>query len=33
MLVSTSAHIAGHRIPQTLGLVRGKTIRARHLGR
>ena len=33
MIVSTTPHIAGHRITQTLGLVRGNTIRARHLGR
>ena len=33
MIVSTTSHIAGHRITQTLGLVRGNTIRARHLGR
>ncbi|MYA85523.1 MAG: YbjQ family protein [Acidimicrobiaceae bacterium] len=33
MIVSTTSHIAGHRMTQTLGLVRGNTIRARHLGR
>jgi len=33
MIISTTPHVAGHRITQTLGLVRGNTIRARHLGR
>lgn len=33
MIVTTSESIAGHRIVRTLGLVRGNTIRARHLGR
>jgi uncharacterized protein YbjQ (UPF0145 family) len=33
MIITTSEHIAGMRITQTLGLVRGNTIRARHLGR
>ncbi len=33
MIISTSEHIAGHRIVRTLGLVRGNTIRARHLGK
>ena len=33
MIVTTSHDIAGHRIVRTLGLVRGNTIRARHLGR
>ena len=33
MIVSTSEQIAGQRIVKTLGLVRGNTIRARHLGR
>lgn len=33
MIVSTSEGVAGHRITRTLGLVRGNTIRARHLGR
>ncbi len=32
MLVVTSASIAGKRIVQTLGLVRGTTVRAHHLG-
>jgi uncharacterized protein YbjQ (UPF0145 family) len=32
MLVSTTHEIAGKRIVETLGLVRGNTIRARHLG-
>lgn len=33
MMVTPSANIAGFRIVETLGLVRGNTIRARHLGR
>ena len=33
MIISTTPEVAGHRITQTLGLVRGNTIRARHLGR
>ena len=33
MMVVTSETIAGKRIVNTLGLVRGNTVRARHLGR
>ncbi len=33
MIVTTSAAIAGKRVVRTLGLVRGNTIRARHVGR
>ena len=33
MIISTTDNVAGHRVSQTLGLVRGNTIRARHLGR
>jgi uncharacterized protein YbjQ (UPF0145 family) len=33
MIVVTSENIAGHRIVKTLGLVRGNTIRARHVGK
>jgi uncharacterized protein YbjQ (UPF0145 family) len=33
MIVATSETIAGKRIVQTLGLVRGNTIRARHVGK
>ncbi|MGB5488316.1 MAG: YbjQ family protein [Lysobacterales bacterium] len=33
MLVVTSETIASHRIVRTLGLVRGNTIRARHVGK
>ncbi len=33
MIVTPASSIAGHRVKQTLGLVRGNTIRARHLGR
>jgi len=33
MLVITSETIANHRIVKTLGLVRGNTVRARHVGR
>jgi uncharacterized protein YbjQ (UPF0145 family) len=33
MIVVTTADIPGMRVVQTLGLVRGNTIRARHLGK
>ncbi len=33
MIVTTTATIAGKRVKRTLGMVRGNTIRARHLGR
>lgn len=33
VLLATSDTIAGHRIVRTLGLVRGNTIRSRHIGR
>ena len=33
MIVVTSEYIAGKRIVRTLGLVRGNTVRARHIGR
>ena len=33
MIVTTSATIHGKRVRRTLGLVRGNTIRARHIGR
>ena len=33
MIVTPSATIAGHRVVKTLGLVRGNTIRARHMGK
>ncbi|MBN2431738.1 MAG: YbjQ family protein [Acidobacteria bacterium] len=33
MIVVTSSQIAGKRIVRTLGLVRGNTIRARHVGK
>ena len=33
MIVVTTADVAGQRIVETLGLVRGSTIRSRHLGR
>jgi len=33
MMITPSAAVAGHRIKQTLGLVRGNTIRARHVGK
>lgn len=32
MIISTSETIAGREITQTLGVARGNTIRARHLG-
>jgi uncharacterized protein YbjQ (UPF0145 family) len=33
MLLSTTEAIEGRRVAETLGLVRGNTIRARHVGR
>ena len=33
MIIVTSENIAGKRITRTLGLVRGNTIRARHIGK
>jgi uncharacterized protein YbjQ (UPF0145 family) len=33
MIVTTTRDVAGKRIVRTLGLVRGNTIRARHVGR
>ncbi len=33
MKLSTTSEIVGEKISQSLGLVRGNTIRARHLGR
>ncbi len=33
MIVTPAASIAGHRIVRTLGLVRGNTVRVRHLGK
>lgn len=33
MIVTTTPTVAGKRIVRTLGLVRGNTIRARHLGK
>lgn len=33
MIVSTSSSISGKRIVRTLGLVRGNTVRTRHVGR
>ena len=33
MIVVTSENITGKRIVKTLGLVRGNTVRARHIGR
>ena len=33
MIVTTTEHIEDRRIVKTLGLVRGNTIRARHVGR
>ena len=33
MIVSTSAQIEGKAIEKTIGLVKGNTIRARHIGR
>lgn len=33
MIVATTEAVAGHRVARTLGLVRGSSIRARHVGR
>jgi uncharacterized protein YbjQ (UPF0145 family) len=33
MIITPASHIAGYRVVKTLGLVRGNTIRARHVGR
>lgn len=33
MILSTSDTIAGKRVVRTLGIVRGNTVRARHLGK
>ncbi len=33
MIITTSDTIAGKRIAETLGLVRGNSVRARHIGR
>jgi uncharacterized protein YbjQ (UPF0145 family) len=33
VIVTTTSEVAGKRIARTLGLVRGNTVRARHLGR
>jgi uncharacterized protein YbjQ (UPF0145 family) len=33
ILVVSSDHLPGYRITEVLGLVRGNTVRARHLGR
>ena len=33
MIVTTNDSIAGHRVTRTFGLVRGNTIRARHVGK
>jgi uncharacterized protein YbjQ (UPF0145 family) len=33
MIISTSSTIAGRPVEKTIGVVRGNTIRARHLGR
>ncbi len=33
MIIATSSTIAGKRIVKTLGIVRGNTIRARHIGK
>jgi uncharacterized protein YbjQ (UPF0145 family) len=33
MIVTTANGIAGHRVVKTIGLVRGNTIRVRHLGK
>ena len=32
MIITPGAEVAGHRVVESLGLVKGNTIRARHLG-
>jgi len=32
MIVVTTADVAGHRVTSSLGMVRGSSVRARHLG-
>ncbi len=33
MIIVSSDHLEGHRITQYLGIVRGNTVRAKHIGR
>ena len=33
MIVTTTENVAGYRVVRSLGLVRGNTIRARHMGK
>ncbi len=33
MLIATTDEVAGHRVVEVLGLVRGNTVRTRHVGR
>lgn len=33
MIISTTEHVAGKTVKQTLGVVRGNTIRASHIGK
>ena len=33
MIITPSSDVAGHRVIKTIGLVKGSTIRARHLGK
>ena len=33
MIITPSSDVAGHRVIKTVGLVKGSTIRARHLGK
>ncbi len=33
MIITPAAEVAGHRVVETLGLVRGNTIRARNIGK
>lgn len=33
MIITSSEHIAGKKIVKTIGLVKGNTVRARHIGR
>lgn len=33
MIMSTTGEVPGHKIKENLGIVRGNTVRARHIGR
>ncbi len=33
MIITTTEHVAGHEVEKTLGVARGNTIRAKHVGK